>query len=177
MINMKYLLIVIAFFFNTEANAQVYKCKNEKGKITYQSSPCQNETGKKVLILSGPTKEEQMIEQARVAEIQARRAEENEKQRIRAEEAQKEYDNRKEKEKIEAEKKQEQIRKMEAERQEEIRRQQALELERYKLHLMERQVRASEEAAFAARQAAQKSNNSNTRCINDGFGNLNCHSY
>jgi|APLak6261699311_1056244.scaffolds.fasta_scaffold11885_1 type IV secretory pathway VirB10-like protein len=160
MTNMKYLLIVIAFFFNAEAKAQVYKCKNEKGKITYQSSPCQNDTGGKLWIMPGPPIEEQMREQAKVAEMEARRAEAYKEQRLQAEKAQEAYDKKKLEEKIEAEKKQEQIRKMEAERRDEIRRQQALELERYKLRLMERQARAAEEAAFAARQAAQKQDNS-----------------
>lgn len=191
---MKLLLISVALSLSSNAFAQVYKCKNANQKITYQSSPCTGVPGEKVFILPGPSAEQLMIEQAKNAERQASIAKEREAERLVSEERQRRYDQKVQAEKIENEKKQELIKKMEAERIEEIRRQEAARLERYKLHLMERQAVAAEQAAIAAQNAAsaaraaqdgasitgqsqQIPNKSFTDCRNDGFGNLKCHSY
>ena len=45
---MRQLLMIFAIFFAFQAHAEIFKCKNDNGKITYQGTPCVSRTVGKI---------------------------------------------------------------------------------------------------------------------------------
>lgn len=45
---MKWLLMISAIFLAFQAQAEIFKCKNDNGKITYQGTPCLSGTAGKI---------------------------------------------------------------------------------------------------------------------------------
>ena len=172
--NKLYIFFVLVIFAN-QATAEIFKCKNDKGKISYQSQPCQKETMGKLSILPSPPIEEQLRAQAKVDKIRQDQAAKKVVDEIAREKWEKEYQA-------------EQLEKQQAEllkrqQQEELyRRLQAQELEKRKMELLERQTRAAEAAADSAAQAARSAADARQQpirnpvhCTPDYAGGLNCY--
>jgi len=66
---MKQLLMLAAIFLAFQAHAEIYKCKNDKGQITYQQTTCQAATVGKINKVPDVPIEEQMRAQNRTNSI------------------------------------------------------------------------------------------------------------
>ena len=62
---MKILLIASTIFFASQANAEIFKCKDGKGKIAYQETPCQTKTVGKISNVPDASLEDQASAHAR----------------------------------------------------------------------------------------------------------------
>lgn len=136
-LNMKQLLMLAAIFLAFQAHAEIYKCKNDKGQLTYQQTTCQAATVGKINKVPDVPIEEQIRAQERTSNIvEANRQKEvaRELERQRRNEAKMKYDMDKKADELE--------RRKEAQ-------------EKYKGQLLRRQAEAAERAAAAAERAAQ----------------------
>jgi phage protein D len=142
-------VMVSATFLTFAAHAEIFKCKDDKGRMTYQETPCLTATVKKLSNVPDAPIEDQIRTQARTNKIL-----EMDRQKRAAEEAERRQE-------VENEKRL--VLEQEAER----KRKKAEALEKYKLELMERQARAAEEAAWKARGPLH--------CSPSGFGDFSCY--
>ena len=149
-------LILFAAITSSQAYAEVFKCKDAKNKITYQSTPCLTNTVGKVRKDADIPEEDRMRAQERIDSV-------FERERQREEAAERERLAR-----------QESARKFELE-------QEAKANEKRKIELLERQAIAAEEAAkqakaarIAAERAQQAAGNQRLRCRPDYAGGLIC---
>jgi hypothetical protein len=125
---MRAFLMLFAMFLASQAHAEVFKCKDAKNKITYQSSPCLIKTVGKVRKDADIPEEDRMRAQNRIDSVFER-----ERQRNAAEEGARLA-------------RQESARKFELE-------QETRANEKRKMELLERQAIAAEQGAIAANQA------------------------
>lgn len=116
---MKQLLMISAIFLTFQAQAEIFKCKNDNGKITYQGTPCLTGTVGKVNKAPDVPIEEQTRAQSRLN---------NMKEMDRQHEA---------------------ATKLEQQQEENARKQEAKELENRRVEALERQATAAERQAAA----------------------------
>lgn len=175
MLKNKFFIFFVLAIFANQAIAEIFKCKNDKGKISYQEHPCQKETIDKLKIMPGPPIEEQIRAQAKVDKMR----QDQDAKKAADEVARKEWEKKYQAEKLE----QQQTELLKRQQQEEqYRRLQAEEQERRKMELLERQTRAAEAAADSAAQAArsaadarQEPIRNRVHCTPDYAGGLNCY--
>ena len=65
---MKQLLVASTIFFALQAHAEIFKCKDGKGKIAYQETPCQTKTVGKMGNIPDMSLDDQARAQARANE-------------------------------------------------------------------------------------------------------------
>lgn len=172
--NKFYIFFVLAIFAN-QAEAEVFKCKDNKGKIIYQEHACQNETIDKLKIMPGPPIEEQIRAQAREDKMRQDEAAKKAAEEIARKELEKKYQaeilERQQTELLKRQQQEEQHRRLQAE-----------ERERRKMELLERQATAAEAAAYSAAQAARSAADARLQpirnpiyCTPNSLGGLNCY--
>jgi Domain of unknown function (DUF4124) len=149
-------IMLFAAFISSQAYAEVFKCKDAKNKITYQSSPCLTSTVGKVRKDADIPEADRLRAQERIDGVFER-----ERQRDAAAERERLA-------------RQESARKFELERE-------AKANEKRKIELLERQAIAAEEATkqakaarIAAERAQQAAGNQRLRCRPDYAGGLIC---
>ena len=63
------MLVLFLLSFSLHAFADVFVCKDDKGKTIYQDKPCLNASSRKLEILPAPSIEEQNLAQERIKKI------------------------------------------------------------------------------------------------------------